>query len=121
MPKEVKVPEHPFPFPELRPYQHEVFKQIKKSGAPLPRYFFPRARQMGTRFVGIDVGQKDGDKSVVVQGVPNKKGGFDIIMIDEYQTMPDYKWYRNPIKWWKWRTLWKRIEKQSKKLNRRKK
>jgi len=112
--KEVEIPVHPFPFPELRPYQHEVFKHIQESDKPFPQYFFPRARQMGTRFVGIDVGQKDGDKSVIVQGVPDGKGGFSIIAIDEYADFPDYKWYRNPIKWFKFRKVMKIIERNYK-------
>jgi hypothetical protein len=34
-----------------------------------------------------------------------------MIYYDEYTTMPDWKWYRNPVKWWRWRQILKRIEK----------
>jgi hypothetical protein len=27
------------------------------------------------------------------------------IWYDEYSEWPNYKWYRNPVKWWKWRKM----------------
>lgn len=37
------------------------------------------------------------------------------IYYDETATLPDYKWYRNPIKWWQWRRLMKYIDRQMEK------
>ncbi len=98
---------------EPSPFQKEVFdKIVGQPGRTLKELpYFPR--RMGSRsgypFIGIDVGQKGGDMTTVVQGVLDDKGGFSIISIDEWGTMPEYKWYRNPIKWWKFRKLWKKI------------
>ena len=63
---------------------------------------------------GIDFGEEGGDKTVVICGAPTEKGGFKIIAIDEYATMPDWKWYRNPIRWWRWRQLTRKWKKNSK-------
>lgn len=93
---------------EPHPFQKEVLEHIEKKGT-IPPLVWRRPR-----FVGVDVGQKDGDKSVIVQGVPDGKGGFSVISIDEYGTFPDYKWYRNPIKWFKFRKLMKLIERNYK-------
>ena len=101
---------------EPRPFQKEVMDKIAKSGAPLPRYFFPRRT-----YYGVDMAEVGGDRTVITQATMNGKGQITRIIFDEFSTMPDYKWYRNPIKWWKWRALWKRIEKQNKKFSRRKK
>lgn len=64
-------------------------------------------------FVGIDMGEPGGDHGTMVRGIPDGKGGFTVIAIDEWSTMPDYKWWRNPIQWYKWRRLWKIVEKNS--------
>ena len=103
---------------EPRPFQKEVFDHIVgQPGRTLKELpYFPR--RMGSRsgypFIGIDIGQKDGDKSVMVRGVPDGKGGFSIIAIDEFADFPDYKWYRNPIKWFKFRKVMKLIERNYK-------
>lgn len=102
--EEVEVPEHPFPFPELRPYQKAVFDEIQKKGLPLPSMRFGRHPYA----IGIDMGQKGGDKTVIAHAIRGRKG-ITKIWFDEYADMPNYKWYRNPIKWWKWRRLWKKI------------
>lgn len=34
-----------------------------------------------------------------------------VFYFDEYSTIPNYKWYRNPIKWWGWHRLWKKVGK----------
>ena len=34
------------------------------------------------------------------------------IYFDEAANLPNYKWYRNPIQWWKWRRLMKYLERQ---------
>lgn len=94
---------------EPRPFQKEVLDKITKSGAPLPSLHWGRQR-----FVGVDLGQKDGDKSVMVHGVPDGKGGFSIIAIDEFADFPSYKWWRNPIKWWELRKIMKIVERNMK-------
>lgn len=60
---------------------------------------------------GVDLAKKQGDRSVVVHGKPDGKGDFKIVAIDEFSNLPDYKWYRNPIKWWQWRRLMRHIGK----------
>ncbi len=101
---------------EPRPFQKEVFEKListpRKTLLQLPPY---------RTYYGVDMAEKGGDRTVISQAKINGKGQIVQIVFDEFSTMPDYKWYRNPIKWWKWRTLWKRIEKQNKKFNRRKK
>lgn len=98
-----------------RAFQKEVFDEIVKT----PRKTLlqlPRVK----RYVGVDIGQKGGDKTVIAQFKKTPKG-ITAIYFDEYADMPDYRWYRNPIKWWKWRRLWKRIERQAKKAKKAKK
>lgn len=89
---------------EPRPYQKNVFYELAKDPSKTnilrPRRFH----------YGIDVGRADGDKSVITRATINGKGQITQIVFDEFSTMPDYKWYRNPIKWWKWRKLWKQID-----------
>lgn len=102
--EEVEIPEHPFPFPELRPYQKAVFNEIQKKGYPLPSMRFGRHPYS----VGIDLSEPGGDKSVIAYA-QHGKNGIVKIWFDEYADFPNYKWYRNPIKWWKFRRLWKKI------------
>lgn len=64
--------------------------------------------------IGVDLAVKGGDKSVIAIAKTNKKG-ITAIYFDEYAQMPNYKWYRNPIKLWKWNRLWKNVAKQMKK------
>lgn len=37
-----------------------------------------------------------------------------MIYFDEAADMPMYKWYRNPIEWWRWRRLFRTIRKSNK-------
>lgn len=95
---------------KLKPYQKEVFDHIVRKNV------VPKMLMRGKpTFVGVDMAEKGGDKTSIVTGIQGRKG--EIFIIDEYSTMPDYKWYRNPIKWWKWRRLMKSIWKQMKKDN----
>ncbi len=92
---------------EPRPFQKEVFEKLKNMNPQ------PSLHWGGRRFVGVDIGAKEGDNSVIVHGIPDKNGGFKVIAIDEFSTFPSYKWYRNPIKWWNLRRLWRRIGRNS--------
>lgn len=65
-------------------------------------------------FVGVDPASPDGDKSVTIGMKADKKGRLHPIYYDEFGTFPIYKWYKNPIKWWKWRQLTKQWKKSSK-------
>lgn len=103
--KEVKIPERPFPF-EPNVFQKEWLE--KASEANFPYLLRPRGR-----FVSIDMGTKEGDKGVAVRGIRGKNGGFTIVSIDEWGTFPEYKWWKNPIKWWQWRRIMKVIESSS--------
>lgn len=96
---------------EPRPFQKEVFERLKEVDVP-PIIFPPRRYRHP--FIGVDIGTEEGDKSVVVHGIPDKKGGFTVIAIDEFATFPTYKWWRNPIKWWNWRKLTRKWKKDSK-------
>ena len=60
--------------------------------------------------IGVDVAKHGGDKTVVAIAKHNGYGG-DVIFIDEVSNWPDYKWYRNPILWWKWHRLMKIVKK----------
>lgn len=102
-----KIPQEAF---EPRPFQKEIFDRIK-SETKIPPLMWGRSRVFG-----VDIGEKDGDKSVVVHSVKDKNGGVKIIYVDEYANFPDYKWYRNPIAWWKFRKLWKIIDRQVKRV-----
>lgn len=96
---------------EPRPYQKEVVEHLAKKPLVLDTF---RLRQLtGSLVYGVDLAQESGDKNTIVYGKPDGKGGFKVLYIDEYSEMPDYKWYRNPIKWWKWHRMWKTIEKQA--------
>lgn len=95
---------------EPRPFHKEVLDRLKETKVP-PILFPPRRRPT---YIGVDMAQAGGDKTVIAQATVDKKGKM-YIFYDEYSEMPKYKWYRNPIKWWKWRTLMKRLEKQMEK------
>lgn len=100
-----------------RPFQKEVLEAMAKN----PKKELLRPRRPYRTYYGVDMAQEGGDRTVITQAKMNGRGQIIQVIFDEFSTMPDYKWYRNPIKWWKWRTLWKRIEKQQTKFNRRKK
>lgn len=88
---------------EPRPFQKNVFYELakdpKKVNMLRPRRFH----------YGIDIAEGK-DKSVITRAKINSKGQVTRIYFDEFAEMPNWKWYRNPIKWWKWRKLWKTIE-----------
>lgn len=109
--KEVKVP--PIPF-EPSVFQKEVIAamHLEKNNYPLDVH---RLRQLtGKRVIGVDLAQEGGDKTSIIEAIRGKHG--EIFIIDEYSSMPDWKWYRNPIKWWQWRKFWKSVVKSSKKF-----
>ena len=95
---------------EPRLFQKEVFDKI----ASTPRQTLLQLPRHRPTYIGVDMAQAGGDKTVIAQATVDKKGKM-YIFYDEYSEMPNYKWYRNPIKWWKWRTLMKRLEKQMEK------
>lgn len=90
---------------EPREFQKNVFYELAKDPTKVnllrPRRFH----------VGIDMGKPDGDKSVITRAKINGKGQITQIVFDEYAEYPNWKWYRNPIKWYKWRRLWRIVEK----------
>lgn len=95
---------------KLRPYQERVFNDIHASTGLV--FDTHRLRQLtGKRVIGVDLAQKGGDKTSVIQAIQGRKG--EIFIIDEYSTFPNWKWYRNPIKWWNWRQLTKKWKKNS--------
>ena len=108
--EEVKIPEHPLPF-QPRPFQKEVFDKIVST--PRNTLLQLPSRSRGRYSVGVDMGQPGGDHTVISHVKMNGKGQIVKVWFDEYGTLPDYKWYRNPIKWWKWRKLMKKLTRQS--------
>lgn len=92
---------------EPRLFQKEimdkVFEAPRKTLIQLPR---PRVT-----YIGVDMAEVSGDKTVIAQAMRGKNG-ITHIYFDEYADLPNYKWYRNPIKWLKWRRLMKKLEKQ---------
>ena len=92
---------------EPRPFQKEMFEKVKDAKFPLA---LSRRRGRAT-YIGVDMAQAGGDKTVIAQAMRGKNG-ITHIYFDEYADLPNYKWYRNPIQWLKWRRLMKRLEKQ---------
>lgn len=103
---EIKVPEIPFK-PHL--FQEEVFKHLAKGDVAMPLI-----RPRGKYHIGIDPAAPGGDKQVVsvMARRTGKTKTATLIWVDEMQNFPVYKWWRNPIKWYKWKRLWKIIEKK---------
>jgi len=97
-----------------RPFQKEVIDRITKSGKPLPSMNWGPMRY----HIGIDPASPGGDKTVV--SVMARRSGktktSTLIWVDEMSNFPVYKWYRNPIKWYKWKRIWKKISKQVKEI-----
>lgn len=93
--------------------QEQVFKELflnRKTGSQLPQI----ARHPGKRtFYGYDVAERGGDKTVVTRAKVNSRGQITMVVFDEYMTIPTFKWYRNPIQWWKWRKIMKGITRQA--------
>jgi len=95
---------------EPRPFQKEVLDRIKSEVKVPPMLWPPRANRT---YYGVDIGEKDGDHTVISRVETNGRGGILSVVFDEYNSLPDYKWYRNPIKWWEWRRFWHRIAKRN--------
>jgi hypothetical protein len=93
----------------IRPFQEEVFKKIfldRKTGSQLPQI----ARHPGKRIhYGYDVAEQGGDKTVITRAELNTRGGLTMVTFSEISDIPNYKWYRNPVKWWTWRRFWKKL------------
>jgi hypothetical protein len=92
---------------EPRPFQKEMFEKMTKVPKETLLQLPPRRS-----YYGVDFGDKDGDTTVIAQAKMNGAGITEIIF-DEYANLPDYKWYRNPLKWWKWRRFWRLIAKRN--------
>lgn len=93
---------------EPKPYQKNLFHELAKN----PKKVSLLSRSPS--YIGIDIGQKDGDKTTIVRARIRGDGKTKLIF-DEYSELPNYKWWRNPIKWYKWRRTWKIVEKASEK------
>ena len=103
---EVKVPEIPFK-PHI--FQQEIFKKLMSENPPMPLI-----RPRGRYHIGVDPASPGGDKQVVsvMARRMGKTKQTTLIWVDEMSNFPVYKWWRNPIKWYKWKRLWKIIEKK---------
>lgn len=93
---------------EPRPFQKEMFDRMKDEK------IVPPLRWGRPRYIGVDLATAHGDKSVIMDVRKSKNNQISVVYMDEWGSFPDYKWYRNPIKWWKWRRMWKFIDKQRK-------
>jgi hypothetical protein len=93
-----------------RAYQNEFMEFLRKN--PEHRTI-QRMRQSSSRVVvGVDFGEPGGDKTVITQAKVNSRGKITKIIFDEYETWPEWKWYKNPIKWYKWRKLMQTIRRK---------
>lgn len=89
---------------EPRPFQREIFEKISSDEKIKPLQWGRRRN-----YIGVDLGQPGGDKTVITHATVHK--GRVFMYFDEYSEFPTYKWYRNPIKWYKWHQLWRKIRK----------
>lgn len=96
---------------EPRLFQKEVIEKAYAARNKNPFYELARPRRF---HYGIDMGRPGDDKTVITRAQINGKGQITGLIFDEFDTFPKWKWYRNPIKWWKWRKLWQKIEKSYK-------
>lgn len=88
------------------PYQKEVFDRIKNEVKIPPLVW----RGPGTwRVMGVDLSEPGGDHTAITYAKMNRRGEIVKVWIDEYATWPVYKWWRNPIKWFRLRKLFKNI------------
>lgn len=94
---------------EPRPFQKEMFEKMVK----VPKDTLLQLPPRPNYFYGIDY-SKGTDTTVVARAKMNG-AGITSIVFDECAGWPDYKWYRNPIKWWQWRRILKIVEKQTEK------
>lgn len=90
---------------EPHPYQKVVFDKVMADKKFPPLMFGHRSYS-----VGVDIGQPGGDHTVVSVARLNNHGKIDMIFFDEYDDLPSYRWYAHPIKWWKLRRLWRKID-----------
>ena len=88
---------------EPRPFQKEVIDKILKSGAPLPRYFYPHR----PTHIGIDMAAPGSKDSSVIAYAKRGSNGKMMIWFDEYADFVMPKWYRHPLQWWKFRRLFR--------------
>lgn len=113
--EEVKVPEHPFPYPKLRPYQHEVFKQIQEQKAKTGNLFldtYQLTRLMRPTHIGVDLAAPGSKDSSVIAYAKRGKNGKMMIWFDEFSDFEMPKWYRHPIKWYKLRRAFRAMKKK---------
>lgn len=90
---------------EPKPYQKNVFAELAKNPDAVNELTRPRRYHYG-----VDIGKPGGDRSVITRAKLNGKGEITQIVFDEFADLPDWKWWRNPIKWYKWRNLWKTVK-----------
>lgn len=110
-------PRPPMPFVP-RPYQKEVIDKILRM-SPEER---AKGLQWGRpRYVsGIDFAAPNSkDRTVVSTMKLDGKGGITKIWFDEFSDWPTYKWWRTPIKWYRWRRTMKLLDRnQTKNIKR---
>lgn len=75
----------------------------------IPPIVWPRGR-----LVAVDLATAHGDKSVIMDVRKSKNNQISVVYMDEWANFPEYKWYRNPIKLWKWHRLTSKWKKDSK-------
>lgn len=110
-------PRPPMPFVP-RPYQKETIDKILRM-SPEDR---AKGLQWGRpRYVsGIDFADPNSkDKTVVSTMKLNGKGGITKIWFDEFSSWPSYKWYRQPIRWYRWRRTMKLLDRNQAKYNKK--
>lgn len=64
------------------------------------------------KYIGVDLATETGDHSAVVVAKKLRNKEIKVVYINEWGEWPSYKWYRNPIKWWKLRRVMKVVESQ---------
>lgn len=65
-----------------------------------------------TRYIGVDMAKQGADKSVMAVAQTNRRGHTTVVY-DEASNFFWPKWYRNPIQWWKFRQMMKKLIKAS--------
>lgn len=92
-----------------RPFQKEILDKVMRENPPMPIM-----RPRGKYIIGVDPASPGGDKQMVsvMARRSGKTKSTTLIWVDEMSSFPVYKWYRNPIKWYKWKKLWKATKKE---------
>lgn len=98
-----------------RPYQQAVIDQLDNYQHDQPVQLI-RPHGGRIQFIGVDMGEPGGDHSVITRAKVNGKGQITKIIFDEYADWPDYKWWRNPVKWLRFRKLMKMLDNRSTKV-----